>query len=846
MRKLLITRGPQGAGKSTTIKQLGLENYTVSPDKTRLFLTGGYLTEYDKIRIPQHRMDAWKLTIDQLKNRMNSMETIAYDATLPLKKEVDDILKIAAENRYDVRILDFYDTPLEKALEQNNTREEFTYVPENVIKNIYENYQKIDDRRIIFSRENYQEQIQDFLHVKKRDLSSYNEIVFIGDLQGCLQPIKNSNSPLADGLKKDNYYIFVGDYFDRGLENAEVAKWLIENVVRKENVLLLRGNHELHLEKMVDGLEPVSAEFKEKTFPQFEKAGLKKEYFKELVESCVEVAPIHWRGNDILVTHGGISGWPKNLHLVPGEQFESGTGSYEQPVDLVFSKWAEKEKENNPNSHLLQIHGHRNAQYLPILSTPHSINLEGQVEFGGHLRMVVLNKDGLQPIEIRNTYHLSRAERVAETLAKGHRMHGPNLPIPEWHKRGEIGQTHLSKETLDILKKHEMINERVSNVLSHVSAFNFTHEAFQEGKWDAVSLSARGLFVNTEDGTIIARGYEKFFNVNEKPETQIHALKESLKFPIVGYNKHNGFLGITGYDKKTDTLIIASKSMLDSDFAKLFKDILGEKLGPAGIEKLYRLNKDLEVSCVFEVIDIEKDPHIIRYQENQIILLDAVRRSEKFEKLPYNELEKIGNFLNCPIKEQAFKIDNAIGFEQKVKSIEKQDFLFNKKPTEGFVIEDSRGDMVKVKSGYYNTWKRMRGMRDRMIKSRMDSRPFNTARYDENAEVQGFVAFCERQPTDALLGSIMDLRDAYLENKNQILPGIDRAPNKEAEMRKNLLDGFEKGVQSVQKQLKNGTAKEETVEKILNNAKEDEEKIQILQKYPEFAKLLENKQIYTR
>lgn len=38
MRTLILTRGLPGSGKSTAIKKLGLENYTLSPDNFHLML----------------------------------------------------------------------------------------------------------------------------------------------------------------------------------------------------------------------------------------------------------------------------------------------------------------------------------------------------------------------------------------------------------------------------------------------------------------------------------------------------------------------------------------------------------------------------------------------------------------------------------------------------------------------------------------------------------------------------------------------------------------------------------------------------------------------------------------
>lgn len=47
----------------------------------------------------------------------------------------------------------------------------------------------------------------------------------------------------AQFLRKDEYYIFLGDYIDRGLQNAEVIAFLL-GVMELPNVCLIEGNHE--------------------------------------------------------------------------------------------------------------------------------------------------------------------------------------------------------------------------------------------------------------------------------------------------------------------------------------------------------------------------------------------------------------------------------------------------------------------------------------------------------------------------------------------------------------------------------------------------------------------------
>ena len=51
---------------------------------------------------------------------------------------------------------------------------------------------------------------------KPRDLSAYKKVIHISDIHGCYKPLKE----YLEEINPQNYYIFLGDYIDRGSENA--------------------------------------------------------------------------------------------------------------------------------------------------------------------------------------------------------------------------------------------------------------------------------------------------------------------------------------------------------------------------------------------------------------------------------------------------------------------------------------------------------------------------------------------------------------------------------------------------------------------------------------------------
>ena len=132
----------------------------------------------------------------------------------------------------------------------------------------------------------------------------------------------------------------------------------------------------------------------------------------------------------------------------------------------------------------------------------------------------------------------------------------------------------------------------------------------------------------------------------------ISFLKDKLEFPLIAYVKENGFLGLLSYDEYTDDFRFCSKSIVGGEFADWFKNIFYDSTTEEVRKRILDYLKENNVTFVFEVIDVEHDPHIIEYKESEIILLDIVKNQLEFETLPYSELWSVAyNFgLECKKK----------------------------------------------------------------------------------------------------------------------------------------------------------------------------------------------------
>lgn len=681
MRVLLLLRGFAGCGKSTWIEKNGLKPYTLSADDIRLLCQSPILQPDGTVGISQSNdRTVWKTLFNLLEIRMQKGEFTVIDATNSKTVEMNRYKQMCKTYRYRIYCVDFTDIPIEEVKRRNANREELKRVPNEVIDKMYSRFktQKIPSGITVIKPNEL-----DKIWLKLFDLSEYKKIHHIGDIHGCYTALKKYLDDNG-GIKDDEMYIFTGDYVDRGIENADVVKFLI-SIKDKKNVLMLEGNHERWLWLYSNDCVGKSKEFELVTKPQLENAKIDKKEIRQLYKRFGQCAYYKYGENIYLVTHAGLSVLPDNLTFVATDQMIHGVGNYND-----FEKIAVTFYEKMPSNYY-QIHGHRNTKQVPIRVNDRVFNLEGRVEFGGDLRCVQLDKDGLHEVEVHNE------------VFKTHEM------------REEQSVTNSSvADVIIALRANRYIQEKK---FDNISSFNFTSKAFYDKVWDEQTTKARGLYLDTFKGKVVARAYDKFFNINERPETKFDMLQHKLQFPITAYVKENGFLGIVSYDEYNDDLFIASKSTIDSQFAEWLKDMVYEKVTPENREKMKEYAKENNVSFVFECVDMKHDPHIIEYPESRLYLLDIVYNQMDFSKYDYETMCDIAHQFGLTPKEKAFEIANWQDFYDWYYDILEEDYEYNGKKIEGFVIEDSVGYMTKLKLTYYNFWKFMRAISHEAIRN---------------------------------------------------------------------------------------------------------------------------------
>lgn len=362
-----------------------------------------------------------------------------------------------------------------------------------------------------------------------------------------------------------------------------------------------------------------------------------------------------------------------------------GVGDYKD-FEAVADTFVNKMPKN-----YFQIHGHRNTKQVPVQVNERVFNLEGQVEFGGCLRCVQFDKDG------------------------NYTVHETKNNVFEKHEIVKSENTS-EKSVADVILELRSSKYVQEKKYGNFSSFNFTRNAFYDKIWDEQTIKARGLYIDIPKQKVVARSYEKFFNINERPETKFDMLQHKLQFPVTAYVKENGFLGIVSYDEYNDDLFITTKSSPDGVFAAWFKNLLYSSVSEETIKDIKKFVKDNDVSMVFECVDMKNDPHIIDYQVSRLFLLDIVYNSIEFKKYKYEDTCHIARKFGLLHKEKAFEIANWQDFFDWYYEVTADGYEYKGFNIEGFVIEDANGYMVKLKLAYYNFWKFMRSISHEAIR----------------------------------------------------------------------------------------------------------------------------------
>lgn len=680
MRTLLLMRGTPGSGKSTWIKENGLEQYTLEADRFRMLVSNPSLNEEGRFCISQKNDNiAWKMLFECLERRMENGEFTVVDATHSSSAMVNKYHKLAQKYRYRVYVKDV-NIALDELHKRNNTRPEYKRVPEKAIERIHALIENTKLPNWVNNINNISE-IDDYFIDEDVD-KRYDRVLVIGDVHGCYTALNE----LVGEVDSKTLYVFCGDYLDRGIEEKDVVNFLIKHKDDK-NFIFLEGNHENRIREWISNSWKTRKDGS-KNIPKIWKktereicSGLDKEELIKLKKDISEwtrklraAYAFSFEGKRYFVCHAGISSLPK-MTYISARQLVHGVGSYETEIDEA---WEDSYK-NGMCRDFTQIHGHRNTS-----STEHSICLEGGVERGGELCAYLISKQGNRLYKLKNDIY--------------------DKNLPDFNPSKNTGTINTANDITNKIANHPNIIVKEFDE-NNLMSLNFDRRAFRKGIWDGITNKARGLFVDKATGDIKIRSYNKFFNYGERVETSKKSLEKNLKFPCTVFRKENGFLGMMS--TIDGEVILASKSMIGGDFANMFKEIWNT--APESQKNLLKqLSEENDCSFVFEVCHVN-DRHIIDFDKNHLYLLDAIPNSYALNGI--NVDGEFSDKLLAMIPESEVITKKTKVCE--INSLEELELLVKRhkhdRLTEGYVVRDSNGFCFKVKLHYYNVIKKLRG-----------------------------------------------------------------------------------------------------------------------------------------
>lgn len=614
MKYLFLTLGAPASGKSTFIKTHHLEGYTLNADEIRAIL--GTPKSYVENNVVTEKIDLisndafiWNFIRQAVHHRMKLGESIIVDATHLVRDAFDKYIEMAQPFSYKIVIIDFM---ADLVREFNNDSEALVneLVKRDATRSrtignpaVFQRYTNRYITTIDALRENTKvtviepdEFVEKYINpIKPIDFNEFDKIKFIGDVHGDYASLMKA----FDDHKRGTAYVFVGDYLDRGTKNVETFKFLQKLVAK--NIVLLRGNHEINIEKWLYN-NTKAGQFGKTTLTELMKARITKKDLTEFTSRLQDYAYISFGGKNYLVTHAGmepteqINGFTALTDIingvsetVPNTPINFARSPYDRDVDKAWSE---------SNDHLpINIHGHRNNFHVETITKDAnvSVNLTHPDKF----RFITVTKD---KTEVYNENRIDMPTFIDELFAD------PDV------KEREIADT---------------------GIIAH----NFAKDVFFSGdekRWTPTTTASRGLF--TRNDAIVGRGFAKFFNVGEIPDAKL----ESLVYPVNVYNKFNGFLAIAFFDKESNKTFLTTKGGSD----KITKEENAEVVLDEFIQTVdngktkQKLDSYLKThqdnSVLFEIIS-PLDPHIIDYNGEASIHPLAVVNNNSGDFVPDDE-----------------------------------------------------------------------------------------------------------------------------------------------------------------------------------------------------------------
>jgi RNA ligase len=234
--------------------------------------------------------------------------------------------------------------------------------------------------------------------------------------------------------------------------------------------------------------------------------------------------------------------------------------------------------------------------------------------------------------------------------------------------------------------EHNSVRVITSERFPNLRMLHYKEDCVFGNTWPTFAKMSRGLIVDMKRQTILAHPYEKFYNLDQQPETAYDILKDQKQFEIS--EKLDGSMLISFINPADGQLYLSTKGSFDSDHGQV-----GTALA-RNHPYFHRIFEYAENgTLMFELIDsrfrIVIDYKKKNYPEGLYLIGYRTREGRLCDYAEIGEIAKeLG--VGCP---NTYQFDSLDALLAKTKDLPLTE--------EGFVIRYSNGLMVKIKGAAY-------------------------------------------------------------------------------------------------------------------------------------------------
>jgi len=236
----------------------------------------------------------------------------------------------------------------------------------------------------------------------------------------------------------------------------------------------------------------------------------------------------------------------------------------------------------------------------------------------------------------------------------------------------------MSLEIIKELRKLEEQGYVTSSEYKSLILFNYSDKCTFDKYWNKYTLEARGTIYNKDTGEIVARGFEKFFNLFEMGITEDLLPKEKFVATI----KHDGSLGLIRKDEEgfkvstrgsfySEQAVEATKMANESPYKEAFEEML--QYGTPLVEIIYPSNRIVvnygdERKLVVLAIRRLDGTYVPIRQSEEIAHAHGVEHTMIIDNVSLEELLRLQKIINW--QEEGWVLVYENGYRLKIKGID--------------------------------------------------------------------------------------------------------------------------------------------------------------------------------